>query len=494
MKKYFNRLLIVLLFAIACIFLANSNVHANDIYDTVEFDTFFGHHVSLSRSEVLSHSSSIDTNFFIVPNVDGPSNSDSFDCYTYDGSKDCNIGVYASPISGGFKYYLGSTSPIKLRRITYLFNSSTSTFKYFTYHDYTISTPDSHWFGYDLRFSYSECNIYNISYDGSTYTFTDDILYNSSLGGTPERGTGESGNTGDSTESTGGDSGNTTDSDDNSGFFASVKESLGFLIDFFKTLIDLLNPATFLKGVIESIGSIGDLLKFDSESSGDSILVKIFDVLSYINPLSDNFILKDIIGFFITLLDYLNPFSDNFILLKLWDFFTTLISYINPLDENFFGYKIMDLLSELLKALFVPDEERITAIQNTISSKFDFVDSIKIASNSISDMLNNMGNAPKLTINVSETKYTEAQNLVVLDLSFYKPFKPYGDLILTGFIYIFFLWRLFISLPNIIHGLGGAIQSDYMVSDIQAYNKFGFGRSASLNTYQYRKNGGVYRK
>ena len=41
-----------------------------------------------------------------------------------------------------------------------------------------------------------------------------------------------------------------------------------------------------------------------------------------------------------------------------------------------------------------------------------------------------------------------------------------GDLVLTGFIYLFFLWRLFISIPNIIHGLGGAVQADVMVSDI----------------------------
>lgn len=171
-----------------------------------------------------------------------------------------------------------------------------------------------------------------------------------------------------------------------------------------------------------------------------------------------------------------------------------ILDYLNPFSENFFAYKLLELLGDLLKSLFVPSEDRITAIQNTVSSKFDFVESIKISINSLADMLSNIGNAPKLTINVSETKYTKAQKVTILDLSFYAPFKPYGDLVLTGFIYIFFLWRLFISIPNIIHGLGGVVQSDYMVSDIQAYNKFGFGRSFGLNLFQDKHGGGIFRK
>lgn len=67
-------------------------------------------------------------------------------------------------------------------------------------------------------------------------------------------------------------------------------------------------------------------------------------------------------------------------------------------------------------------------------------------------------------------------------------------MVLTGFIYLFFLWRLFISIPNIVNGVGGAIQSDYMVSDIQAYNKFGFGRTNSLTLHQDKINGGVFRR
>ena len=75
------------------------------------------------------------------------------------------------------------------------------------------------------------------------------------------------------------------------------------------------------------------------------------------------------------------------------------------------------------------------------------------------NMLNNLGNAPKLELTLGATKYTEEKKYTIIDLSFYAPYKTYGDLILTGFIYIFFIWRLFITIPNIIHGAGGAIGS-----------------------------------
>ena len=57
---------------------------------------------------------------------------------------------------------------------------------------------------------------------------------------------------------------------------------------------------------------------------------------------------------------------------------------------------------------------------------------------------------------IGATKYNNEQKVIVLDFSWYAPYKTYGDLIITGFVYAFFLWRLFINLPNITHGLGGS--------------------------------------
>lgn len=200
------------------------------------------------------------------------------------------------------------------------------------------------------------------------------------------------------------------------------------------------------------------------------------NILSYINPLSDNFILKGLFNilnpfssdFFLKdLFDWLNPFSDNFILKKLWDFLGNIISYINPFDNNFLGKKIVDLLGDLLKTLFVPSEERITGLQNTVMSKFDFINSIKTAISSFNDIINNIGNAPVLRLDLDSTKYTDKMTVNVIDLNWYKPYKKYGDVVLTGLFYAFYLWRLYNRISDIIRGVGSGAVDVININEVQ---------------------------
>lgn len=131
-----------------------------------------------------------------------------------------------------------------------------------------------------------------------------------------------------------------------------------------------------------------------------------------------------------------------------------MIDYLNPSSEKFLGTKIVELFKNLFESLFVPDEERLTAIPNTIKSKFGFIDTIKEAINALQNIFNNLGNAPKLESSNIESKYYNGK-LTIIDMSWYEPFKPYGDVVLTGFIYLMFLWRLFVHAPSIIHGANG---------------------------------------
>lgn len=186
--------------------------------------------------------------------------------------------------------------------------------------------------------------------------------------------------------------------------------------------------------------------------------------MSYINPFNENFIFKD---FFKNFFDWFNPFSDNFILKKLWTFLTDIISYINPFDDNFLGKKIIELLSDLLKSLFVPSEDRITGLQNAVMSKFDFISSIKTAINSFKDIINNLGNAPVLHLELGSTKYTEKMTVNVIDLNWYKPYKKYGDVVITGVFYAFYLWRLYNRLSGIISGAGSGASDVINISNFQ---------------------------
>lgn len=130
-----------------------------------------------------------------------------------------------------------------------------------------------------------------------------------------------------------------------------------------------------------------------------------------------------------------------------------LLSYINPFNENFLGYKIIDLLSQSLTNLFVPQGASVLGLQDTVNDRFAFVDSIKLAIDDIDDMLNNVENGTsEFTLDIESDVYTG--EVVLFDLSWYAPFKAYGDLVFTGFAYVLFIWRLYKNIPNIINGFG----------------------------------------
>ena len=236
------------------------------------------------------------------------------------------------------------------------------------------------------------------------------------------------------------------------------------VINLLKTVLNpvelitkFLNPLSdefiFTK-LFTTIGNLYGLFDDNNENFIFSDLFKnISSMVSWLNPLSKDFFLKN-------LFNVLNPLSDDF-------FLKDLFSWLNPFSENFFVYKLIELLRELfidvLNFLFVPSEERLTAISNTISSKFDFIDSIKFAINSLKDIIEGTGNVPGITLTLEATEYTDEMTLKVIDFSWYEKYKTYGDVILTGFIYAAFIWRIYIKLSSIIQGSAGVVEDGHII-------------------------------
>jgi len=106
---------------------------------------------------------------------------------------------------------------------------------------------------------------------------------------------------------------------------------------------------------------------------------------------------------------------------------------------------------------------------NSVKSKFAFADTIKSVINEIKNSFVNVNSIPTLSININSSYYTG--ELTILDLSWYSKFKTYGDVIITGFVYLFFIWRLFIHLPSIISGTGGGIESSVNISNFVERSK-----------------------
>lgn len=187
----------------------------------------------------------------------------------------------------------------------------------------------------------------------------------------------------------------------------------------------------------------------------DTTLTNIF---SYINPFSENFILKGVLSSLGSMLDYINPFSENFILSDSNNFLTNILSYINPFSENFFAYKFLDLLSNLFTSLFVPDDDAFNQFTDIFNSKLGFVANIQDDFNDIKSLLSGgevstlSNTAPTLSFNINSKYYSG--DLMIIDLSWYEPFKPFVDTILGSFMVIFLIARLFVYLPSIIQASG----------------------------------------
>lgn len=67
-------------------------------------------------------------------------------------------------------------------------------------------------------------------------------------------------------------------------------------------------------------------------------------------------------------------------------------------------------------------------------------------------MNENLTVSPSITINVPNNS-TGVSSVTVLDLSWYTPYKQYGDMVITAFVYLFFIIRLWRRVPAIINGV-----------------------------------------
>lgn len=114
-----------------------------------------------------------------------------------------------------------------------------------------------------------------------------------------------------------------------------------------------------------------------------------------------------------------------------------------------------------------------------VKGNFGFSSSIQNVATDMVNVITDVENAPKFTLNVN-SKYYKGE-VTVIDFSWYAPFKEMGDNIICIFVYLSFVWNIFLRLPDIIAGAGGASFSPNMLQDISAYNHTGFSRTNSYH-------------
>ena len=144
--------------------------------------------------------------------------------------------------------------------------------------------------------------------------------------------------------------------------------------------------------------------------------------------------------------------------------------------------KLKDLLDGIVslfsKTDTTADENNIKNNLNNVKDKIDFSSNVVNNINDLKSTIENTQSTSQVTLNLSG-KYWNG-NAVVLDLSWYEPYRESVDAIICTFAYLMFLWNFFIKLPDIIRGAGAGSYSPAMVENIKAYKATGFGRSSNI--------------
>lgn len=115
-----------------------------------------------------------------------------------------------------------------------------------------------------------------------------------------------------------------------------------------------------------------------------------------------------------------------------------------------------------LEAAFVPDEDKVYLFVDDFSHKFGFVDDMKKNVENIEKYVFGVTPSPVLKIPIMKVKSKYDYGFgdyFIIDISWYEPYRPYGDLIILAFAWLMFIWRVFVSLPGIISGAPGSIWS-----------------------------------
>ena len=120
---------------------------------------------------------------------------------------------------------------------------------------------------------------------------------------------------------------------------------------------------------------------------------------------------------------------------------------------------VADLLNGL-KNLFVPEEDFFSEKFEEFKSHFAFIETFTGFVSQFQNM-NRKRAAPSISIDFSnaESQYNYGGQAAVLNLSWYSRYKPIADIMITAFVYIFFIWRFYCRIPEIIRGSGIIVDS-----------------------------------
>ena len=131
---------------------------------------------------------------------------------------------------------------------------------------------------------------------------------------------------------------------------------------------------------------------------------------------------------------------------------------------------IAGAVAGVLTDFFVPDQVATMAKLGAIQAYFQFKDDIIGAFDDLKIMIFGITPSPilKIPIGAETSKYNYGfGSYIIIDISWYAPYKQFGDKIILAICWALFIWRLYIKLPGIISGAEGSI-----VATDKAYDRY----------------------
>ncbi len=157
-------------------------------------------------------------------------------------------------------------------------------------------------------------------------------------------------------------------------------------------------------------------------------------------------------------MDYLNPISENFILKKLWEFFTTLLSYLNPFNENFILRDIVDFVVnfvDIIIHIIVPTEEQQQYIANNyselgdqIKNKLPFISWFNEEINNVE--VDGLGSKDFLKIKMPSFSFFGGQTEEKVYIDVFEAYEPYRENIRSKLSILVYLCGVFVLIKYIL--------------------------------------------
>lgn len=119
---------------------------------------------------------------------------------------------------------------------------------------------------------------------------------------------------------------------------------------------------------------------------------------------------------------------------------------------------IAQAISTVITDVFVPSADFISEKVDAITSRFAWITPlVDIAQGLSVDLSSSTPPIVYVHLEDSESEYIKGGTVKFIDMSWYARYKPYGDVILSGFLWALFAWRMYLKIPGIINGVGGSV-------------------------------------